>query len=231
MERNIDSLIGWRLIATDGEVGKVDDLYFDDDSWTIRYLIINMEEGAPGRKVLIAPVALLKDQSAKGMFFVGHTKAQIHNSPDIDTAKPVSRQQEIELYGHYAWKGYWDSGFYAGGLAAPPEDLPATARLPSVDLYLRSTRFVNGFHVHGESTEVGYICDFILDDQTWKIGYIVVDTRPFRGKKKLLVPVLHVVQMRWNDSEVYLDEKEAAIDKSEVFEPAAFTDLPTSLNA
>jgi len=230
MERNIDNLIGWRLIATDGEIGKLDDFYFDDDSWTIRYLIINMEEGAPGRKVLIAPVALLKDQSAKGMFFVGHTKTQIHNSPDIDTAKPVSRQQEIELYGHFAWKGYWDSGFYAGGLAAPPEGLPATARRPGADLHLRSTRFVNGFHVHGESTEVGYICDLILDDQTWKIAYLVVDTRPFRGEKKLLVSVLHVLQMWWSDSEVYLDEKKVAIDKSEVFEPAAFTDLPTSLN-
>jgi hypothetical protein len=96
---------------------------------------------------------------------------------------------------------------------------------------LRSTNFVSGFHVHGESTEVGYICDFILDDQTWKIGYLVVDTRPFGGEKKILVSVLHVLQMWWNDSDVYLDEKEAALDKSEVFEPAAFTDLPTSINA
>jgi hypothetical protein len=81
---------------------------------------------------------------------------------------------------------------------------------------------IPSYQDHGESTGIGYVCDFILDDQTWKIGYLVVDTRPFRGEKKLLIPVLHVLQMRWNESEVYLDEKEVAIGKSEMFEPAVW---------
>jgi uncharacterized protein YrrD len=26
--------------ATDGDIGSVDDLYFDDESWTVRYLVV-----------------------------------------------------------------------------------------------------------------------------------------------------------------------------------------------
>ncbi len=222
MERNLKSIIGYRIVAKDGEIGKLDDLYFEDDSWTIRYLVIKLEEGTSGRKALIPPSAMAPDQDSKGIFFVDHTKAEIFNSPNIDTDKPVSRQQEIELYGHYAWKGYWESGFYNGGLGTAAEPLPATGNRTGTDLHLRSSLFVSGFHVHGVGCEIGYIYDFILDDKTWQILDLVVDTRSFQGGKKILISVKRVLQMRWSDSEVYLAETEAHIIENEVFEPDIF---------
>ncbi len=116
MERTINSLSGFRMEATDGEIGKVEEFYFDDETWTVRYLILQTESWLSGRKVLISPVALIKGLSKPGVFTVDRTRDQIRESPDIDTEKPVSRQQEIELYGHYSWKGYWESGFYAQGV-------------------------------------------------------------------------------------------------------------------
>ena len=232
MERTINSLIGCRMEARDGDVGKVDDVYFDDESWTVRYLVLKTDDWLSGRKVLIAPVALLQDGRMTGLFRINLTQDQIRHSPDIDTDKPVSRQQEIELYGHYTWKGYWESGFYAQGIGEIKE-VSNTAQNEkcgnTVDLHLRATSYVTGFHVHGTDGEFGHICNFVIDDRTWKVLNLVVDTGHLPDGKKVLVAVDHIKQMRWSDSEVYLSDTKADIEKSAVFEPATFSGLPTSL--
>ncbi len=229
MERAINTLVGCRMEARDGEVGKVEDVYFDDESWTVRYLVLKTEDWLSGRKVLIAPVALKEDGSKAGVLRVSLTQDQIRHSPGIDTDKPVSRQQEIELYGHYAWKGYWESGFYAGGLGSVVDALPETGKRLGADLHLRSWSYVSGFHVHGTDGEIGYICNFVINDQTWKVLNLVVNTGHLQESKKVLVAVDDIVQMQWNDSEIYLSETKADIEKGVLFEPSAFSGLPTSL--
>jgi hypothetical protein len=232
MERTINGLIGCRMEARDGDGGRVDDVYFDDESWAVRYLVLKTDAWLSGRKVLIAPLALMEDGGMIGVFRVNLTQDQIRNSPDIDTDKPVSRQQEIELYGHYAWKGYWESGFYAQGVGEIKEvsNMPQNERSGSaVDLHLRATSYVTGFHVHGTDGEFGHICNFVIDDRTWMVLNLVVDTGHLPVGKKVLVAVDHIIQMQWNDSEIYLNETKADIEKSTVFEPSAFSGLPTAL--
>jgi len=95
MERTINGLIGCRMEARDGDGGRVDDVYFDDESWAVRYLVLKTDDWLSGRKVLIAPLALMEDGGKIGVFRVNLTQDHIRNSPDIDTDKPVSRQQEI----------------------------------------------------------------------------------------------------------------------------------------
>lgn len=36
MQHNIKSLIGFKMAATDGEIGEVKEFYFDDETWVIR---------------------------------------------------------------------------------------------------------------------------------------------------------------------------------------------------
>ncbi len=217
MERTINGLVGCRMAARDGDVGKVAEVYFDDESWSVRYLVLETDDWLSGRKVLIAPVALIEDGCKNGAFRVSLTQDQIRHSPGIDTDKPVSRQQEIELYGHYAWKGYWESGFYAWGLGTVVDGLPEKGKRLGADLHLRSSLYVTGFHVHGTDGELGRIVDFVIDDQTWKVRSLVVDTGHLPGGKKVLVTVDHIMPMQWNDSEVYLDETKTGIEESAVF--------------
>jgi len=191
MERNISSLVGYRVVTTDGEIGKVDDFYFDDQTWTMRYAIVKMEEGLRGRRVLMAAEALAKDDEAR-VFFIPYTKDQVLSSPLIDTAEPVSRQQEDDLYWHYGGKRYWENGVSTGGL--------------------RSSMYLNGFHVHVTDGEFGSICDLILNDGTWKVRSLVVDLRASTGGKQVLIPLEHLLEMRWADGELYLDETIAEVE-------------------
>ena len=231
MQRNLNHLIGWNLAATDGEIGTVEDFYFDDETWTVRYLIVKTGNWLSGREVLISPAALLKHSWEPGIFPVGITRDQVRNSPDIDTDKPVSRQQEAELAKYYPWTNYWGTGFYQGGvwgvIPATPVIDPGTIRevdrtkISHEDVHLRSSRQVKGYHIYASDGDIGHVADFILDDQTWQISYLLVDTHHWIGGRKVLVEVRHISEVQWNTSKVVVDLTVDAIKNSMVFEMEA----------
>ena len=103
MLRSLNVLKGYHIAAKDGDIGKVHDFYFDDELWIIRYLVVDTGHWLPGRKVLLTLGVLHRPDGQGHPVNVDLTREEIRNSPDIDTDKPVSRQQEIELHRHYRW--------------------------------------------------------------------------------------------------------------------------------
>ena len=124
MLRNVNHLKGFAIRATDGEIGTVDQFYFDDESWAIRYLVVNTGGWLSGRLVLVSPMALRQTEWQSKRLDVALTKKQIENSPPIDTHKPVSRQQEALYLGYFGYPYYW-GGPYLWGLASYPAGLTA----------------------------------------------------------------------------------------------------------
>src|SRR5918996_4068109 len=120
---NTAVLMGHTLHATDGEIGSVEDFYFDDKGWIIRYLVADTGRWLQGRKVLISPLSLDAVDPDSKKLDVKLTKNQVENSPDIDTHKPISRQNEIHFYNYYSYPYYW-SGPSAWGPIALPSQLP-----------------------------------------------------------------------------------------------------------
>lgn len=115
MKHSVKSITGCTIEATDGEMGKVKELYFDDESWVVRYLIVDTGSWLSGRVVLISTQAIVATDWDNQLFSVNLTKEQIKNSPDIDTELPVSRQEELKLQKYYPWVQYWGGGYYGGG--------------------------------------------------------------------------------------------------------------------
>ena len=163
MKRSLKSLEGYTLKETNGEIGKVDEFYFDDLSWTIRYLVIKTGNWFSGKKVLISPKALSTPDWENEELPVNLTKSQIEKSPDIDTDKPVSRQHEEELNSYYTWDPYWGADAHGAGIfQAMPSDLyeseiaqpefvqPAEPenQADNKNPHLRSTREVKGYTIH-----------------------------------------------------------------------------------
>lgn len=236
MERNINSLKGYKIEATDGAIGELEEFYFDDETWTIRYLIVKTGNWLSGREVLIAPAALLDKNWLHELIRVRLTKSQIQNSPDIDTKQPVSRQQEVKLYGHYQWENYWGSGFYAGGYLPPSSPFPSIDRTVLIepdkdhkssddDVHLRSTERITEYHIHAEDGEIGHVNDFIIDDETLQLLFFVVDTHNWIGGKKVLIPVQKIKTINWTRFEVFLNMTIAEVKDSRLFEKSAFAEL------
>jgi sporulation protein YlmC with PRC-barrel domain len=214
MLRKINDLLGFRIAAEDGDIGKVKDFYFDDETWTVRYLIVKTGD-LLSREVLISPFVVTDHFWEPASFSVGLTRQQVRDSPRIDTEKPVSRQQEAELAKYYPWQSYWGTGFYPGGVWGVVEPTPVVdprtirevdrEKISHGDLHLRSVKTVAGYHIHATDGDVGHVNNFIIDDQTWQIAYLVVDTHNWIGGKKVLVAVKHVKQVEWENSKVVID--------------------------
>src|SRR4029077_12873986 len=68
---------GFHLAATDGSIGEVQDCYFDDVHWTVRYLVVDTGGWLSGRKVLISPMAVREIDAAGRRVIVALTREQV----------------------------------------------------------------------------------------------------------------------------------------------------------
>jgi len=94
--RTAGELKGGTIKAMDGDIGSAQDLYFDDRTWTVRYVVVDTGAWLPGRQVLISPFAFRPVPGASWLrTFL--SKKQIENSPSLDTDRPVNRQREVEF--------------------------------------------------------------------------------------------------------------------------------------
>jgi hypothetical protein len=234
MLTNTTNLKGFAIRARDGELGTVDELYFDDETWAIRYLTAETGGWLGGRQVLISPFSVIDMDWQGRQLTVALTKKQVENSPDIDTHQPVSRQQEAEFFGYYGYPYYWAGpymwgpGFYPAGVVAlpttSPEAIADSIRKQSADSHLRSTKAVMGYHIEAVDGEIGHVDGFLVDDEAWAIRYIEVATRNWWPGKKVLVSPAWIESVSWTDSSVYVAlSREAIKSAPEYFEPTRIT--------
>ena len=123
MLRTAGELKGVTIEAMDGDIGSVQDLYFDDQTWTIRYFVVDTGTWLPGRQVLVSPFAFQVVPGASRLR-TSLTKDQIKNSPSVDTDRPVDRQREIAFSQYYGYPYYWVGPYRWGDLAYPTLPIP-----------------------------------------------------------------------------------------------------------
>ena len=107
MLRSVSRLKGFEIRARDGGIGTVEQFYFDDVSWAVRYLVVDTGDWMTDRLVLVSPLALRQVEWESKRLDVALTKEQIEKSPSIDKHKPVSRQHEAAYLGYYGYPSYW----------------------------------------------------------------------------------------------------------------------------
>jgi hypothetical protein len=203
------TLKGYKLDSLDGDIGSVKDFYFDDRYWTIRYLVADTGNWLTGRQVLISPYALGAMDNGAQSISIDLTKKQIENSPSLDSDKPVSRQFEDEYYGYYGWPMYW-GGLYSWG-ASPliVRDREAwrgcTHGERTWNPNLRDTHAVTGYHIQAADGEIGHVGDFVIDDETWAIRYLIIDTQNWWPGKEVLVSPHWIERISWGESKVFVN--------------------------
>ena len=204
------SLQNYQLDSLDGEIGKFLEFYFDDTHWTIRYLVADTGNWLTGREVLISPYALVAALKKENRIAINLTKKQIEESPSLNSDKPVSRQFEMEYHGYYGWPSYWGGPSTWGFSHIPASDpdlLGASVedvRDPD-DRHLRSTEEVTGYHIETIDGKIGHVADFIIDDETWAIRYLVIDTRNWWPGKKVLISPEWIERVSWRESKVFVN--------------------------
>jgi hypothetical protein len=242
MLRNLKDLENFKINATDGEIGHVKDFYFEDDAWVVRYLVVDAGSWLTSRMVLISPISVQQPDWAGRTLPVSISRTQVKNSPDIDTDKPVSRQNETEYLGYYGYPNYWGGvGMWGEGLypyAMAPgysggmghvereRELEAylrdeRARHRNDDPHLRSCNAVTGYHIQATDGEIGHVSGFLVDDETWAVRYLIVDTSNWWGGHKVLVAPPWIQGVHWSDQTVAVDLSRESIKRAPPYDPAA----------
>jgi uncharacterized protein YrrD len=207
MLRNVQELRSYAIHATDGIIGEVDDLYFDDEDWTIRYLVVETGSWLSGRKVLIPPTAIGHPDWLSQQLPVELTKAQVEGSPSVDTRKPVSRQHEAAYLGYYGYPYYW------GG-----------SERTSDEIHLRSCRTVTGYHLHAKDGDIGHVEDLLVDDHNWAIRYLIANTSNWWGGHEVLVAPQWIEAVSWPEATVSVDLTRDAVKAAPPYDSAAQLD-------
>lgn len=231
---SVKQLSSFELIARDGDIGKVREVYFDDDRWVVRHLVVGTGGWLSGRDVLISPHAVQRLDSGGHRIELALTRRQIEEAPGVDTDKPVSRQHEVPLYDYYGYPYYWTGGgmwglaaYPLGGVAwerpkdpaTPPETSPAEAGDP----HLRSSNEVSGYRIEASDGEIGHVDDFLFDERSWQIRYAVVDTRNWLPGRHVLVSPDWIAGVDWSDRRVRVTITCEAVKSSPEYEPQALT--------
>jgi hypothetical protein len=188
MLQNATELYGHRIAGTDGELGLVTDLYFDDLSWAVRYLMVETGEWLAGRKVLISPQSFGQSDPAVKSLRVGLTRKQVEGSPALVPDGPVTRDYESLYNRYYDWPDYW------GG----------RTNLTPVESHLRSTKAVAGYSVEAEDGLIGTVSGFLVNDASWAIRRISVATGPWNVGKEVDVPVGKVESIQHPKSTIFM---------------------------
>lgn len=195
MGQTVKALQGDDVLASDGPIGAVKDVYFDDERWGVRYLVVDTGTWLPGRRVLISPASLDSEGSSAEALRVNLTREQVEHAPGIDADRPVSRQYEMAHAAHFGTPYYWSGSLLWGAAAYPTSPVAAGLAHDSVsqgsaaaeraakeqlaqgDAHLRSSAEVIGYAIEARDGALGEVDDFVVDERNWGITDLVVDTR------------------------------------------------------
>lgn len=233
MLRNATTLEKCTIGATDGHIGKVHDLYFDDQQWVVRYLVVNSGSWLLNRAVLISPISI-RDSSVlqDEVLTASISKEQVKNSPPIDTDKPVSRQYEQSYHTYYRYPYYWGGmGLWGGGgypnmmMTTLAHDGAAVAsERAQGDPHLRSCREVKGYKLHAADGDLGHVQGYLIDDKSWAMRFLIVDTSNWWLGHSVLVACEWIDSVDWALHTVATSLTRQAVKASPPYDPEKLLD-------
>ena len=218
MLHKMTDIRGDKIAARDGEIGRVDQVYFDDDSWRVRYFIVDTGGWLSGRKVLISPVSVDRSKSSDDALAVALSREQVEKSPGIDADKPVDRRYEEAYARYYGIPLYWAAPEAAALTSVERSGEQARkleeAERKASESHLRSSEEVIGYSIEAVDGKIGHVEDLRIDDRNWAIADLVVDTGDWLPGKKVLVPPTAVKDIDWSTRAVRLRMSRQDVDRA-----------------
>ena len=244
------ALKGYAIEASDGRLGSVKTVLFDDQSWNIRWLVIDTGHWLSGRQVLVHPSAIAQVDVAAEALHLALTKAQIEASPDIERDQPVTMQMESQLHSYYGWDPYRAPNFYGAGLigagtmglgmpglgvnggyggpslSGQQEMAEDTIQMRSDDgdPHLRSMSSVTGYHILATDGEIGHVENFLIEDTTWSIRYLIIDTQNWWPGEHVLMSPYAVKSIDYTNEQVQVTVTRAQVKSNPSWDPAKIID-------
>ena len=230
MLHTLKDLEGLAIHATDGDIGKTTDVYFDDKQWTIRYLVVETGSWFSSKMVLLSPMAIKHLDISEKRISATITREQVRHSPDVDAHKPVSRQFEIDYASYYGYPFYWGGTGLWGANSSPhltavgyEDDEPDsfiddnTRKTTEADRHLRSGNETIGYHIEAHDGEIGHLQGMLIDTNTLAIRYLIINTSNWWIGNRVLVSPAWIKEVSWLNAKIYVDMNRQQIKEAPAF--------------
>lgn len=239
MLRSMNDLQDYAIHATDGNIGHVKDVKFDDKDWVLRYFVVDAGSWLVSRKVLISPIGMGPPNWGEKSIPVSITKEQLANSPAYDEQKPLTKDNEVAYLGFYNYPYYWGGpslwgndiypsrfGTGSGGfntppfVLRPPERNPAEMETEQHTLHqLRSARALTGSRVVGGDGDIGLVRDLLIDERSWAIRYLIIDTGNWWPAQQVLIAPKWISEVNWSDTTISVNMTRQDVRNAPHYDP------------
>ena len=221
MLRSFKSITGSALHAKDGKIGHSDDMLFDDEKWTIRYLVAKTGGILNRKRVLISPLGIAQVDWSGHSLKLHLTRHKIETSPDVDTDQPVFRKMEAQYFDHNGWPYYWTDTSVWGIDPRSPYIIGDQVRAKSgeEESHLHSCRKVTGYAIEAKDSGIGHVEDFLIEDDTWVLRYLVVDIKNWRHSRSMLISPQWVQSIDWSGRSIRVDLTKKMVEDSPELDP------------
>lgn len=205
MLTSLKSLLGYRLRAVDGHIGKVRDFHFDNESWTLRHMAVSTHAHFPWPVVLIEPKAIGRPDWVDQTLTVFHMVQDVRHAPKLTTDPPLYRQVYERTANFSGYIPHW----------TPMTDLPdgATEFVPQGRVQLRSLTHLLGYRIHADKEMVGHVHDFLADDD-WNICAMVARLELFVGERYVAVDTRDIGDIHFEDQVLNLNIPRSVLESA-----------------
>jgi len=222
MLKHASKIVGCGITSSDASIGKVDDILFDEGSWTFGYLVADVSEWLSGGTVLLSFETIKNLDEERRELQIALTRRAIELSPDVSTQNPVSMEAELLLGKSRMWTpaSVVRLPRNTGQVISHEATLSGKQSAESaVKSHLRSVREVEGYHIEAPDGDIGHLKDLVVDDSTWQIEYLVVNAGNWLFQRKVLIPCSALENIRWADRRVHVSMRRTEIRNSPEYNP------------
>jgi PRC-barrel domain protein len=219
---------GAAVHAVDGEIGSLEDFYFEEGHWVVRYLLVDTGKWLNGRRVLLSPMSVSGEWNVTTIP-LHLTREQVENSPRFDPQDLLSRETETQVLGYYGYPYYWGYDGVWGSfdnpgalLTAPTSDASSNRAdergIDPESQRLRSIAKSTGYHLQALDGDIGHVDDFLIGEQSWRIRYLLVDTSNWIGGRSVLISSEAVDSVDRQHEKLHVSVTRNVIEHSPSFE-------------
>lgn len=213
------------LKAQDGEMGKAKDLYFNEQTYTVRYLTVESKKWFPDQIIYLSPSAIDHIDFEKNVIKVNNTKDELREVAGVKHESEMNHQREQELTTSMNWNQYWVGdevwGRHATPLNSTSDVKPSSVVTDRTD-HLRSVNHMKGVFNHAnviaEDGDMGYVADVIIEKETWRIRYFVINCGKWSTHQLTLISPDWITSANWTKDEFYVDMTLEGIEKGPLYQ-------------
>lgn len=227
MLRSVKELLGYKVIAEDGDVGVCKDFLFEDNHWSVRHAVVETGHWFASERILISPDMFGHPDWSSRTIPLEMTLHELGETPQPGDDKSISWRYEKTWLSHFSQDYYWLAGDRLFGFTAPVSPFPSQIVLRNRatehekgdgDVKLKSANELLGYTIFAQNERAGKLDDIIVDDVSWVVKHLSLSTgHGFSGKKVLLEPQ-QITEISWQRQAVTVDVSSRMLSDCPVYD-------------